>query len=123
METQTEAGKTPSAAAALSIEKKPSGVFVIRMDVPGESVNTLRASFADDFRRVFAEVERDPACRAVVFTSGKKSGFIAGADIEMLRALQSEAEAAELARTGQRAMDRIAGFRVPVVAAIHGAAL
>lgn len=108
---------------ALSIEKRADGVFVIRMDVPGEAVNTLRASFAKDFGEVFAAIERDAACKAVVFTSGKKSGFIAGADIAMLEAVKTDAEASELGRTGQKAMDRIEAFRVPVVAAIHGAAL
>ncbi|MBN8612015.1 MAG: fatty acid oxidation complex subunit alpha FadJ [Deltaproteobacteria bacterium] len=108
---------------ALSIEKRADGVFVIRMDVPGEAVNTLRASFAKDFSEVFASIENDAACKAIVFTSGKKSGFIAGADIAMLEAVKTDTEAAELARTGQKAMDRIEAFRVPVVAAIHGAAL
>jgi 3-hydroxyacyl-CoA dehydrogenase/enoyl-CoA hydratase/3-hydroxybutyryl-CoA epimerase len=108
---------------ALSIEKRADGVFVVRMDVPGEPVNTLKASFASDFAEIFAAIEKDPACKAVVFTSGKKSGFIAGADITMLQGVRTEKDAAELARTGQKAMDRIASFRVPVVAAIHGAAL
>lgn len=108
---------------ALSIERREDGVFVLRMDVPGEAVNTLKASFAEDFGRLFDEVERDRACRAVVFTSGKKTGFIAGADISMLQGVRTERDASELSRAGQRAMDRIATFRVPVVAAIHGPAL
>jgi 3-hydroxyacyl-CoA dehydrogenase/enoyl-CoA hydratase/3-hydroxybutyryl-CoA epimerase len=122
--TETSNGQTiAQKASPLSVEKRPDGVFVVRMDIPGEPVNTLKASFAEDFRNVFESIEKDPSCRAVVFTSGKKSGFIAGADITMLQGVKSEREAAELARTGQKAMDRIESFRVPVVAAIHGAAL
>jgi len=121
METTSTGTSAPK--DALSIEKRADGVFVIRMDVPGEPVNTLRASFAKDFAEVFAGIEKDPALKAVVFTSGKKSGFIAGADITMLQSVRTEKDASELARTGQAAMDRIAAFRVPVVAAIHGAAL
>src|SRR5690606_13473638 len=71
------------------------------------------------FARVFDEVEKDAACKAVVFTSGKKD-FIVGADVKMLKAAKTAREASELARSGARAMDRIARFRVPVVAAIHG---
>ena len=108
---------------ALSIEKRQDGVFVLRMNVPNEPVNTLKASFAEEFEKAFAEIEQDSACKAVVFTSSKKSGFIAGADISMLKAVRTENDASELARIGQRAMDRIEAFRVPVVAAIHGAAL
>lgn len=108
---------------ALSVEKRSDGVAILRMDVPGEAVNTLRASFAGDFDRAFSAIARDPAIKAVVFTSGKKSGFIAGADIAMLMAAKTEEEARRLCTTGQEAMDRIAAFGVPVVAAIHGAAL
>ncbi len=119
----TTTNKEALSSETLAIEKRADGVFVIRMDVPGEAVNTLRASFARDFSEVFASIENDAACKAIVFTSGKKSGFIAGADIAMLEAVKTDGEAAELARTGQKAMDRIEAFRVPVVAAIHGAAL
>lgn len=107
---------------AFSIEKRPDGVFVIRMDLPGESVNTLKASFAQDFARLFDDLERDVACRAVVFTSGKKD-FIVGADVKMLKKATTTHEAIEMSKTGQRAVNRIANFRVPVVAAIHGSCL
>ena len=110
------------ASQALTIEKRPDGVFVLVMDLPGESVNTLKDSFADDFARAFDEIEKDPACKAVVFASGKKD-FIVGADVKMLQKARTAAEAAEMSRSGQRAMDRIARFRVPVVAAIHGSCL
>lgn len=121
--TNGEGTPQKTAAEALTVEKRADGVYVLRMDVPGEPVNTLKASFAEDFARVFDEIERDASCKAVVFTSGKKSGFIAGADITMLQAAKTEAAAADISRAGQRALDRIATFRVPVVAAIHGAAL
>lgn len=120
--TTSHEERAPS-AAPLSVERRSDGVYVVRMDLPGEPVNTLKASFAKDFAEIFAAIEAEPACKAVVFTSGKKSGFIAGADITMLKGVASDLEAAELARTGQAAMDRIERFRVPVVAAIHGAAL
>jgi 3-hydroxyacyl-CoA dehydrogenase/enoyl-CoA hydratase/3-hydroxybutyryl-CoA epimerase len=110
-------------ARAFGIERRDDGVFVLWMDVPGEPVNTLKATFAEDFARIFDEVDRDASCKAVVIASRKKSGFIAGADISMLQSIASEREAIELSRAGQRALDRIAMFRAPVVAAIHGAAL
>ena len=61
--------------------------------------------------------------KAVVFASGKKGSFIAGADINMLETANSRAEAAAMARNGQAAMDRLASFPKPVVAAIDGPAL
>lgn len=107
---------------ALSIEKRPDGVVVLRMDLPGESVNSLKDTFADDFARAFEAIEKDGDVKAVVFASGKKD-FIVGADVKMLKKCATAREGAELSRRGQQAMERIARFRVPVVAAIHGSCL
>lgn len=105
------------------IEKREDGVAVVRMDVPGEPVNTLKISFMDEFARLFEELDRDGALKAVVFMSGKPDSFIAGADITMLQAANTAAEATELSRKGQEALERLEKFRVPVVAAIHGVCL
>jgi 3-hydroxyacyl-CoA dehydrogenase/enoyl-CoA hydratase/3-hydroxybutyryl-CoA epimerase len=107
---------------ALIVEKRGDGVAVVWMDVPGESVNTLRGSFAQDFARAFEEVEKMDGLKAVVFAS-KKRDFIVGADIKMLQNVHSERDAVELSKTGQRANERLASFKVPVVAAIHGSCL
>ena len=110
-------------SSALAIHVRPDGVAVITYDVPGEPVNTLKATFAPELEQVFAEIERDPAIKAAVLISGKPSGFIAGADIAMLEAVHTAAEAEAICRTGHAAMARLAGLRKPVVAAVHGAAL
>ena len=107
----------------LSIEQRPDGVAIVRMDVPGETMNTLQANFAEEFVQVFDDLDKASEVRAVVFTSGKPDSFIAGADVRMIKAVKTAAEAAELSRTGQRAMARVEAFRAPVVAAIHGACL
>jgi 3-hydroxyacyl-CoA dehydrogenase/enoyl-CoA hydratase/3-hydroxybutyryl-CoA epimerase len=106
-----------------SIERRDDGVAVVWMDVPGEPVNTLKVSFADEFEELFSELERDGTLEAVVFASKKKDNFLAGADITMLKDCKTAADAVELSRRGQRALDKLAGFRIPVVAAIHGACL
>ena len=111
------------AAGVLAVERRPDGVAVVRFDVPNEPVNTLQASFSADLGRVLDDLGRDPALKAVVFTSGKPDGFIAGADIRLLRAVERAEQASELSRVGQRALAQLALFRVPVVAAIHGACL
>ncbi|HEX3774561.1 MAG TPA: fatty acid oxidation complex subunit alpha FadJ [Polyangiaceae bacterium] len=109
--------------ASLFVERRADGVAIVRFDVPGEPVNTLRADFADEFSRLFALLEQDNAVKAVVITSGKADGFIAGADIKLLYAVERAEQASELSRTGQRALSMLSESRVPVVAAIHGACL
>ena len=111
------------ATEGLTIEKRDDGVAIVRMDIPGEPMNTLKADFVDTFMEVFSSVENDPEIKAVVFTSGKKDSFIAGADITMLENVTTAEEGARISREGHKAMSRIENFPKPVVAAIHGPAL
>ncbi|MEM9069931.1 MAG: fatty acid oxidation complex subunit alpha FadJ [Myxococcota bacterium] len=107
----------------LSIETRDDGVAIVWMDVPGETMNTLRADFEDEFNEAFAHLESAADVRAVVFASKKKDSFIAGANIDMLDAAGTVREAVALSRAGQVANDRLENFSKPVVAAIHGACL
>ena len=99
------------------------GVATLLFDIPNEPVNTLSTEIAAELDQVLTEIGRDPAVRAVVFASGKRDGFIAGAKIEMLQRVTSAAEAEQLARDAQKGFERLERFPKPVVAAIHGACL
>ena len=112
-----------SRGSSLSVEQRADGVAVVRFDVVGEPVNTLQESFASELSAVFARLAEEPQLKAVVFVSAKPDSFIAGADIKMLRAVSYAEQASELSCTGQRVMSALVRFRVPVVAAIHGACL
>jgi 3-hydroxyacyl-CoA dehydrogenase/enoyl-CoA hydratase/3-hydroxybutyryl-CoA epimerase len=112
-----------SNASPLSLEALGDGVAVVTYDVPGEAVNTLKASFADHFERVLADAARDPRVRAIVLASGKPDSFIAGADITMLERVTTTTEAEALCRRGHAAVARLASSPKPIVAAVHGAAL
>ena len=107
------------------IETGTDGVAVVTMDVEGESANTLRASFGDEFEKAFRQISDDSAVKAIVFISGKPDSFVMGADVEMLARVKTQAEAAALSRGGQQSMQKLEDLakRKPVVAAIHGPAL
>ena len=107
----------------LSIEKRDDGVAIVRMDIPGEPMNTLKSDFVDTFMEAFSSIENDADIKAVVFTSGKKDSFIAGADITMLESVSTAEEGEQISREGHKAMNRIEACPKPVVAAIHGVAL
>lgn len=104
------------------LQTRPDGVLLALVDVPGESVNTLRGDFAAEFDKLCDAIEATVP-KAVVLASGKRNGFIAGADIKLLRGVATEEQAAELSRTGQGVVARLARSSIPVVAAIHGACL
>ena len=110
-------------STSLDVELRPDGVAIIRFDVASEPLNTLKASFAEEFSDLLSRLEQEPALKAVVFTSGKPDSFVAGADIHMLHATARAEQACELSRAGQRTLNGLACYRVPVVAAIHGACL
>jgi 3-hydroxyacyl-CoA dehydrogenase/enoyl-CoA hydratase/3-hydroxybutyryl-CoA epimerase len=107
----------------LSVEIRKDGVAVLTYDIPGESMNTLRADFIDLFVRAFEQVDKHPDVRAAVLVSGKKDGFIAGADVKMLEGLATVDDARRMVQRGHEVMAKLAGSVKPVVAAIHGAAL
>ncbi|MBT8492880.1 MAG: fatty acid oxidation complex subunit alpha FadJ, partial [Deltaproteobacteria bacterium] len=109
-------------APAVSL-KVDDGIALVTIDNPGESVNTLNPKFTADFEAVLSEIESSEEIKAAVIVSAKKDNFIAGADIKVLDQVSSAAEAAELSRHGQAAMQRIEDCPKPIVAAIHGTCL
>ena len=108
---------------AIRLERRDDGVGIVRIDVPGESVNTLRGNFAAELDSVLDAVAAEPGISAVVLASGKPDGFVAGADIKQLMVAKSAAEVTALSQSGQRSLNRLAELGKPVVAAIHGACL
>jgi 3-hydroxyacyl-CoA dehydrogenase/enoyl-CoA hydratase/3-hydroxybutyryl-CoA epimerase len=98
-------------------------VAVLTFDLPGESVNTLSPETGEAFAALLSRAEKDPAVKAVVFLSGKKDNFVAGAKIDFLQTIKTAAEATAASRQGQQGFDRLDAFPKPVVAAIHGACL
>ncbi|MGD8429162.1 MAG: fatty acid oxidation complex subunit alpha FadJ [Ectothiorhodospiraceae bacterium] len=108
---------------ALRLELGNDGIAVITIDVPDQSQNTLNGDVINAASRILDELERDQSVRGVVFVSGKSGSFIAGADIHMIEACETAEEVTALSHTGQRIFNRIADFRVPVVAAIDGVCL
>ncbi|MEM9188658.1 MAG: fatty acid oxidation complex subunit alpha FadJ [Myxococcota bacterium] len=106
----------------LRVERRDD-IAIVLMDVPGEAMNTLRDGFSEAFEEVFRELADDADVHAIVFASGKPDSFIAGADIDMLKAAETQAAAEALSKSGQDALNTIEAFPKPVVAAIHGPAL
>ncbi|GGO73437.1 fatty acid oxidation complex subunit alpha FadJ [Bowmanella pacifica] len=109
--------------SAFSLNRRDDGIAILTMDVPGESMNTLKAEFAEQIAVQLDEIEKDSSIKGLVLASGKASSFVAGADISMLAACQSAEDAVALSRSGQQMFARIENMKIPVVAAIHGPAL
>ncbi|WP_194757311.1 fatty acid oxidation complex subunit alpha FadJ [Aliidiomarina indica] len=114
---------TNNAKKAFTLEVRDDRIGVVTIDVPGESMNTLKSTFADEVADLMEQVESDSQLKGLVFISGKPSSFVAGADIRMISECETAADAESLARQGQALFDRLESLKIPVVAAIHGPAL
>jgi 3-hydroxyacyl-CoA dehydrogenase/enoyl-CoA hydratase/3-hydroxybutyryl-CoA epimerase len=99
------------------------GVAVVTLDLPDESINKFSRPVRAEFAGLLAGFETDASVRAIVIRSGKPDIFVAGADINEFVACRSADEATRLSRDGQKLLDRVAAFRKPIVAAVHGACL
>jgi 3-hydroxyacyl-CoA dehydrogenase/enoyl-CoA hydratase/3-hydroxybutyryl-CoA epimerase len=113
----------PAAASPALMLFREDDVAVLTLDVPGEPLNTLSLALAEEFRRLFDEVERDSSLRGAVLISGKPDNFIAGADIEQFLEFKTMEDAERASFEGHKLLNRLERMRVPVVAAIHGACL
>jgi 3-hydroxyacyl-CoA dehydrogenase/enoyl-CoA hydratase/3-hydroxybutyryl-CoA epimerase len=109
--------------SAFTLSHAQDGIAVLTMDVPGESMNTLKQAFGDEMTAILDHIESDGNIKGVVLVSGKKNSFVAGADIGMLDACTSASDAQELSASGQAVFARIEKMRATFVAAIHGPAL
>lgn len=122
----TEAPKKSNGAqpaGAFRLDVRSDGVGVLTFDIPGESVNTLQASFASEFTEIVERIESDASIRAVVIISGKPDSFVVGANLDMIKAVRTASDAEALSRQGHNALNRVAESKKPFVAAVHGPAL
>jgi 3-hydroxyacyl-CoA dehydrogenase/enoyl-CoA hydratase/3-hydroxybutyryl-CoA epimerase len=96
----------------------------LAIDVPGEKMNTLQSAFADEMEEIFVELEsKQDKLAGLVVHSTKPDNFVAGADVRMLDACTTAAEAEGLAAKGQQMFDKLASMPFTTVAAIHGPCL
>ncbi len=102
-----------------------SQLLTLTIDMPGQSANTMNASFRQALGDTVAKVLQDaPRLKGIIITSGKKT-FFAGGDLNELIAVNpDQAEAFfTLVQDLKRHMRQLETLDIPVVAAINGSAL
>ena len=98
------------------------GVCWFTLDKADSGANTLSAEVLAELTRELEALRVSPP-RGLVLESGKRSGFILGADVNEFSQLRDAGQAAEMAARGQAVLGRIAALGAPTVAAIDGFAL
>jgi 3-hydroxyacyl-CoA dehydrogenase/enoyl-CoA hydratase/3-hydroxybutyryl-CoA epimerase len=115
-------GPKPAPASAyrnFKLTRDADGIAWLLFDREGASANTLSADVMEEFDKILGELEGErPA--GLVIRSAKRSGFIAGADVNEFRgASDPQAVEAAIARA-HAVIDRLEALRLPKVAVIHG---
>ncbi|ARI76861.1 enoyl-CoA hydratase [Halobacillus mangrovi] len=95
---------------------------VAEITIESPPANALSTHILNDLSEDLDRVEQDPSIKAILL-KGEGKFFSAGADIKEFTSLQDASDYKSLASKGQQLFNRIENFHIPVIAAIHGAAL
>jgi 3-hydroxyacyl-CoA dehydrogenase/enoyl-CoA hydratase/3-hydroxybutyryl-CoA epimerase len=104
-------------------ETNDSGVRILTFNRSDKDANTLGEPVLRELSDILDALRKDGAVIGVVFASGKKDQFIAGADIEDIAKFKSAADAEAGSLAMQAVFQKIQNLGKPTVAAIHGACL
>jgi 3-hydroxyacyl-CoA dehydrogenase / enoyl-CoA hydratase / 3-hydroxybutyryl-CoA epimerase len=111
-----------NSATAWRLERDADGIAWLTLDRADKSANALSADILRELELQIQALAAAPP-KGLVIRSGKKSGFIAGADIREFTTLRTPQEALAHILIGQRCFDHLEALPFPTVAAIHGFAL
>ncbi|GJL94415.1 MAG: 3-hydroxyacyl-CoA dehydrogenase [Hyphococcus sp.] len=122
----------------IKVETDADGIALVTIDLPGQSMNVWNEALMKEFRAFVDDFASNDDIKGAVITSGKASGFLAGADLRMLGGASSSSVGSDfenafglnemlrkLETSGQSAKDLSKGtaHAKPVAAAVNGLAL
>jgi 3-hydroxyacyl-CoA dehydrogenase/enoyl-CoA hydratase/3-hydroxybutyryl-CoA epimerase len=102
------------------LETDADEILWIYFDKDGASVNTVDRAVMEEFSVIVDSLVDDREHKGVIIASGKKNGFIAGADITQFNKFKDIDEAFTMLRRGQQIFDKLEALKLPVVAMIDG---
>ncbi|MGP4067537.1 enoyl-CoA hydratase [Halobacillus sp. B29] len=95
---------------------------VAEITIQSPPANALSSTILQDLSEEMDRIEQDESIKAILL-KGEGKFFSAGADIKEFTSLQGASDYEGLSSKGQDLFNRIENFHIPVIAAIHGAAL
>src|SRR6202012_690315 len=115
-------GPKPDAAGPyrnFKLTRDADGIAWLLFDREDASANTLSSDVMEEFDKVLGELESQRPAGLVV-RSAKKSGFIAGADVNEFRGATDAGVVEGRIARAHAVIDRLEALRVPSVAVVHG---
>ena len=117
-----ELGPKPDADSRyrhFKLTRDSDGIAWLLFDREGTSANTLSADVMEEFDSVLAILESQRPT-GLVIRSAKKSGFIAGADVNEFRGATDPQPVEAAIGRAHAVIDRLEALKIPTVAVIHG---
>ena len=105
-----------------SIDRK-SGVANLIFDLPNEKINKLSKNVLEELERAINVIDGNKGIRVLLISSSKKDIFIAGADINEIKEINSKQEAFQKVAKGQEILNKLSRIKIPTIAVINGACL
>lgn len=100
-------------------ETDENGVLWLTLDKKDTDTNVLSSSVLNQLEVLVKQIVEDKP-KAVIFKSGKTSGFIAGADVKEFLEVTNQQEALIMIKRGQNIFSQIEALPCPTVALIEG---
>jgi 3-hydroxyacyl-CoA dehydrogenase/enoyl-CoA hydratase/3-hydroxybutyryl-CoA epimerase len=116
-----ELGPEPAAGPYrnFKLTRDSDGIAWLLFDREGASANTLSGEVIEELGRIVATLETERPAGLVV-RSAKKSGFIAGADVNEFRGATDASQVETEMNKAHAVVDRLEALKIPSVAVIHG---
>lgn len=108
---------------AFQLETGNQGLATLVFDHPDKRVNVFDRDVVEELEHLIDELAVRDDVSVLVLLSGKDSGFIAGADVDMIAEVADPVAAEAGARFGQRVFAAWEALPFPTVAAIRGSCM
>ncbi len=98
-----------------------AGILWVTFNRNDSSANSLNAQSLEELEKLTLAIDQaSNTLEMVVFQSGKKNGFILGADVTQFQSLDSIEAAKNFIQKGQMVFNKVSALKVPTVALIEG---
>lgn len=102
------------------LETDSDHILWLYFDKEHSTVNTLDRETMEELDSILTQLSTETEHKGLIITSGKRNGFIAGADISQFNQFKDIDEAIALLKKGQMIFEKIEFLPIPTVAMIEG---
>ena len=100
------------------LKRNADNIVWLSLDKKNATVNSLSEDVLKELSTLLTQLAADKETGALVIRSAKKTGFIAGADIEQFEHLKTSEQATHVIRRGQLILEQLANLPFPTIRSI-----